>query len=168
MPDHAPGDPLDPAVPDQAATAEIDLAAELVAVLSRKPRRRPQPVMRHGSAPPDEIEFGGSDIETATVHTANRRALASALRNQASSLEIPVDVPDDRDDETDDGATAPIRLSSWLAAARNRSMRRSLNAAGAWIATIAIGTAVVAIAAIMLFEGPRDLGAWLDFAYRTL
>lgn len=165
-PNLAPGDRAAPAATNDAAPDETELAAALAAVLSRKPRR-PQPEARNRSRPPDDAESGG-DSETAIVHTADRRVFASALRNQASSVKDPMDLPEHRVDDSDDAATAPSRSASWLAAARHRSLRRTLNAAGAWIATVAIGTAVVVIAAIMLFEGPRDLEAWLDFAYRTL
>lgn len=136
------------------------LAITLATVLAKKPRRSAQPAV--GTAAEDD----GTQTETAIVSPAARRAYVSALRNQPSS--VPLHADDPAHDDDDDEAVAPAGAASWFAGSRRRTLHRHLKAAGAWVATVAIGTAIVAVVAILLFGGPRNLEAWLDFAYRTL
>ncbi len=161
--------------PVDAATAEeLELAAALAAVLARKPRRfEPSP-----PAGSDEE----ADLATALVTPDARRAFVSALRHQASPAlhsagsnagRSDFDDVGDMDDLGDLAGDASSKLGKpgavrWLAAVRHRNLRSSLHNAGAWLATIAIGTTIVAFAAVVLFEGPRGLAAWLDLAIRTL
>ncbi len=161
-----------PAESDRAIAAgpssmseEQELAASLAAILARKPRRPATKPPAGIGAVPDDADIG--DSETAIVSPTARRAFVSALRHQASSAREPVSASAGEDGTPGDD-TVPHDTGKWLAASRRRSVRRTLKAAGAWVATIAIGSAIVLVAAIVLFEGPRDLEAWLDLAYRTL
>lgn len=163
------GDAPDAPRPVNPASAEeLELAAALAAVLARKPRRiEPFPPVGGDTE---------ADQATALVTPDARRAFVSALRHQASTTRhstgsnagrSDVDDVDDLDDLASDDASKPGAVR-WLAAVRHRNLRSSLHHAGAWLATIAIGTTIVTVAAVVLFEGPRSLAAWLDLAIQML
>ena len=143
----------------RSSSDEEDLAATLAAVLARKPRRHPtQPVVPSTGT--------GADDETAAVSPTARRRFVSALRSHASTMPGRAGFPDEED--TGVAETRAPSGASWVAASRHRKLRRNLKTVSAWIVTVVIGSAIVVIAAVMLFEGPRNLEAWLDLAYRTL
>lgn len=137
-------------------TAEHDgeraLAEALAAVLSRKPVRSP------ASQHPPPIESDNADeIASSDLAPATPRHFVSALGCTSSEPEP----------EADDVATLP-ETAGWLAAARRRHWREAMSQAGAWVATIAIGTVIVTVAAVLLWGNPRDVGAWLDLTSRML
>lgn len=150
-----------------ATAEEQELAAALTAILARKPRRPPhQPPVSASIAADD-----GADDDSAPDTPTVRRAFVSALRHQASPAPAPTSPFADGDEEDDLGpgsGAAPPDSASWLAESRRRTTRRKLKAAGAWVATVALGCVIVIVAAAILFEGPRNLEAWIDLARRTM
>lgn len=144
-----------------APAEEQELAAALAAILARKPRRPSHP----SPATPSTAADDESVPDAPTV----RRPFVSALRHQASPLPAPTTPFADEEEVDDPGSdTVPRDSASWLAETRRRTVRRKLKAAGAWVATVALGCVIVIVAAAILFEGPRDLEAWIDLARRTL
>lgn len=144
---------------DAAADDELTLTAALAAELSRKPRRSQPATHPIVTADDDTLD------DTSVIATAARRSYVSALRHQTSTVPIDADFLEDASDDDAGEAIAPAGAVSWFTAARRRTWRRNLKAAGAWVATVAIGTAIIAVAAVLLFDGPRNLEALLDLAY---
>jgi hypothetical protein len=66
----------------------------------------------------------------------------------------------------DDIPTTRANTALWLAAAQRRHLKHTLSRAGSWVATVMIGSTIVAIAAALLFGLPQEIGAWLGTAAR--
>lgn len=147
---------------DDRDPEDRELVAALTAVLARKPRRQTTTSVTPAGATDDE-----PDDATAVVPLSDRRAFVSALRHQPSVTPDLLDAAADQPEPVDGGEAGGRDTAAWIAAARRRHLREAMHRAGAWLATIAIGTAIVVVAAIALFDGPRDLRAWLDLASRT-
>ena len=139
------------------------LTSEFEMILARKPKRVEPSRAAHDS----DADFEDS----AAVSPSGRKAFASALRlDEAISAELPVD---DRlgEVETDrliNGRPSLEGSAHWMRRARRQRIHDGLRQAGAWIATVVIGTAIVIAAASFLFNTPNDLKAWRDYGARAL
>lgn len=148
----------------RAADDDIDrLAAELAPILVRKPRRLE-------AAHPSAASEPDVD-ETLALRPAGRRAFTSALRhddNLTYDAAGADDTAETNGDSEDTDHPGPAGSNRWLKRARRQRILGGLRHAGAWVATVAIGSAIVVAAAFAVFATSKDLDAWREYGARAL